>query len=546
MPSNYSATAYIDPATGQPRQVTQQLNSLISSGQYRDIPTSVIPDYLNGRLDEAGAVAAITGSPVYDPTKGPQYDFGQGVTSTPPDFSKLNSSTLAPVPSVPYKSTALVPVPDVTKLDSTPPDMQLTQPEGQASDLTKRLQELNKSLVGESTYRSQQENAAGIPDLVRTQNDLAARLTALKNEAASIPLKLEEQSAGRGITTTILGRQQEKLLRENAIQSLATSSLLEASRGNLTLAMDMVDRAVKARFDPIREEIAANKVNLDLIINSPEYTVADKNRATKQQFALDERKRSLDKAEDNQKDVYQVALEAAKNGADALTLRKIQAAKNPTEAIIFAGSFVSTPQTETVQLSNGADVLIDKRTGRTIKILGGPTPTTTNGTVTQNGVVTSNGKSTIVTLNGKPLTEAQSTSLGYAQRMADADATIAELGSKFTGSSSYVSGNRFFPNILKSDDRQKYEQAQRNFVNAVLRKESGAAISDSEFKSASQQYFPQPGDSKAVIEQKAANRTRSISNLAQSANVPLATVKQTPAPAGTHSYDDYLKAIGAK
>jgi hypothetical protein len=58
------------------------------------------------------------------------------------------------------------------------------------------------------------------------------------------------------------------------------------------------------------------------------------------------------------------------------------------------------------------------------------------------------------------------------------------------------------------------EQAQRDFVNAILRKESGAAISPTEFASASKQYFPQPGDSPAVIAQKANNRTITMKGLA--------------------------------
>ena len=50
------------------------------------------------------------------------------------------------------------------------------------------------------------------------------------------------------------------------------------------------------------------------------------------------------------------------------------------------------------------------------------------------------------------------------------------------------------------------EQSQRDFVNAVLRRESGAAISNSEFDNARQQYFPQIGDDDKVIEQKRRNR----------------------------------------
>jgi hypothetical protein len=61
---------------------------------------------------------------------------------------------------------------------------------------------------------------------------------------------------------------------------------------------------------------------------------------------------------------------------------------------------------------------------------------------------------------------------------------------------------------------QKYDQAKRDFVNAVLRKESGAAISQSEFVNAEKQYFPQPGDTPEVIAQKAKNRATAIDTIA--------------------------------
>jgi hypothetical protein len=68
-------------------------------------------------------------------------------------------------------------------------------------------------------------------------------------------------------------------------------------------------------------------------------------------------------------------------------------------------------------------------------------------------------------------------------------------------------------NYLVSNDRQKFEQAKRDFINAQLRRESGAAISPTEFESADKQYFPVPGDKPEVIKQKAANRRAAIEAL---------------------------------
>lgn len=59
----------------------------------------------------------------------------------------------------------------------------------------------------------------------------------------------------------------------------------------------------------------------------------------------------------------------------------------------------------------------------------------------------------------------------------------------------------------------RQEQAERNFVNAVLRRESGAAISQGEFDSAEKQYFPRVGDPAPVLSQKKENRRLALAGL---------------------------------
>lgn len=65
-------------------------------------------------------------------------------------------------------------------------------------------------------------------------------------------------------------------------------------------------------------------------------------------------------------------------------------------------------------------------------------------------------------------------------------------------------------NFLVGENYQKYDQAKSDFINAQLRRESGAAISPSEFENADRQYFPRPGDTKQVIEQKRTNRRLAV------------------------------------
>jgi hypothetical protein len=68
-------------------------------------------------------------------------------------------------------------------------------------------------------------------------------------------------------------------------------------------------------------------------------------------------------------------------------------------------------------------------------------------------------------------------------------------------------------NYLQGEDYQKYYQAVNEFAQAWLRKTSGAAVQPSEWEMTERTYFPRPGDTKAVIEQKRAAREALIKDL---------------------------------
>ncbi|WP_167858743.1 hypothetical protein [Methylobacterium nonmethylotrophicum] len=106
----------------------------------------------------------------------------------------------------------------------------------------------------------------------------------------------------------------------------------------------------------------------------------------------------------------------------------------------------------------------------------------------------------------------QGKAAGFTDRMMGSEQVLRGLEGINSGFGGGVAGavSGYTPNSLKSSDRQRFEQAQRDFVNSQLRRESGAAISEKEFDNARQQYFPQPGDGADVIAQKRVNRQRAI------------------------------------
>jgi hypothetical protein len=188
-----------------------------------------------------------------------------------------------------------------------------------------------------------------------------------------------------------------------------------------------------------------------------------------------------------------------------------------------------------------------KEVGRFAKGAAPQGPTSLQALETENGFVTFNPKTgtvTPLTAGGQPisgkggLTEAQGNAVTYGMRMQQADSILKPLenaGLKDTGKiRAGISGtlgatpligealargsdNVFntLPTVLGglNEDQQKTVQARVNFITAVLRKESGASISPTEFATAEKNYFPAPGDSETIVKQKQAARELAIKGM---------------------------------
>ena len=156
---------------------------------------------------------------------------------------------------------------------------------------------------------------------------------------------------------------------------------------------------------------------------------------------------------------------------------------------------------------------------------------------TPEGFVTFNPNTNAVTpvksATGEPmmgaknnLTESQGNATAFGMRMSQSNKIIEDLAEKGVNTPAVASGLRNVPlvggalgsavNILpgalggQTPEEQQLIQAKTNFITAVLRKESGAAIGKDEYATEDNKYFPKLGDSQAVIDQKADARRLAI------------------------------------
>ena len=121
---------------------------------------------------------------------------------------------------------------------------------------------------------------------------------------------------------------------------------------------------------------------------------------------------------------------------------------------------------------------------------------------------------------GTSLTESQGNAAAYGMRMKEADSILEQMAKEGTLRGANIEAvpfvgeglGKILPSFLGGTNaaQQQVNQAKANFVTAVLRKESGASISDAEFAREDKKYFPQVGDDEKTIKQKADARKLAI------------------------------------
>ena len=195
----------------------------------------------------------------------------------------------------------------------------------------------------------------------------------------------------------------------------------------------------------------------------------------------------------------------------------------------------SAPKGQFIQTDQGY-VLADPRTGQVQPVVGA------DGKPVQGKAATKN------------LTEGQAKANMFGSRMVESDRILGELEGKYNpmavnakvaaGETPLIGGVAAWAgNKMLSDAGQMAEQAQRDFINAVLRRESGAVISEPEFKNAAKQYFPQPGDNQKVLDQKRRNRQTAINGMAVEVPGGLKSVPSLTAPGDAPANSSNIDAL---
>lgn len=270
--------------------------------------------------------------------------------------------------------------------------------------------------------------------------------------------------------TALQGYLKQKTDTIQSMQKLVQDRELKMMEMKQKAENDRILNTIKlAEFDSKQKEIAFNQM-----IKSAEFTQEEKNEARR--FMLDSSKFSWEQKMDMMKmtgmdDKGNLTLDAQKTIAE---IEKLKNADNPTSYKEW--KLAGSPGTYSEFLTKSK---IDAK------------PPTQD-----------QSQAGMLVMNAKPANDIIKTMTdSYAKNLSVGDFLL----------------QKNLPDFAKSQEFRRFEQASRAFVEAWLRKTSGAAISEGEWRNGFAQFLPTAGDGPVVLAQKERARANVIQGLTNAA-----------------------------
>ena len=187
-----------------------------------------------------------------------------------------------------------------------------------------------------STYESQ-----GINKLFNQMSDLNVQAQGLQREAQAIPIQVQQESVGQGRTMAGAAPLEAGRLRENALKALSLGQQAAIVSGQYDKAKNYADQLVNAKYDQIKADIEAKKTNIEKY-EKLVLTPAEKKLAEATKTRLDAELLANEKKAESEKDLQNLSLSIAKNGAPQNVVSKIANAKSFNEAVIAAAPYMQS------------------------------------------------------------------------------------------------------------------------------------------------------------------------------------------------------------
>lgn len=237
-----------------------------------------------------------------------------------------------------------------------------TATEAKVTPITQKITELTGGFEQKPADYQAQLDQYGFKTNVQDLQKLNSQIAATKAEYDKYAVAQEGRVASAG---SIYGRQ-ALAQRQAAIELGGLSSMAQALQGNVQMAMDIADKTIAIKYEPLEKQIEDQKFQLEQVYD--QLGREEKRKADALNLALDERARKIDEEKETEKGINEIMLAAAQGGATSTDLQKIMKAKTLGDAIVSAKNFLNISTDSSIPQkigtdSEGNDLYFDPVTG---------------------------------------------------------------------------------------------------------------------------------------------------------------------------------------
>ncbi len=368
-----------------------------------------------------------------------------------------------------------------------------------------------RSLKGRGEYTEAAAEAVGLDEKRKEKTKYDNQIRAMNREFDLALRDADDEFGTRAQKNAIKGEITRKFNRR-----LADKAILQmAAAGEFNDAQAAVNRKVELEFQDRQAEIDALKFIYGE--NKERYTL-DEQRMYQKRIKDEERayKKEYDKSKTLEDMKLSMLLNATEAGAGEAAKQNIQNASSVEGLLSVPGASTYT-KSKADRLSEQLASVNLQKAQQSLK------EAATN--------LTSTGISPVT---NKVFSEGQSKAGTFAVRMDQAEEELSDGRGVFIP---------FIPGFAKSSERRQFEQAEQNFITAVLRRESGAAIADSEYDTAREVYIPTTTDDQDTLDQKAAARQAVLQGMKNESVGAYEQLKGSLSTATTGSTSSYIDQI---
>mgnify|MGYP000927380138 CR=1 FL=1 len=360
-------------------------------------------------------------------------------------------------------------------------EQQAQQKLAQAQAGSNDIATLQAQIGGKAADTANLYQSSGVNTAYNQLQDLNAQATGLKNEASAIPIanRLQAQTLGTAGTENQVQNVNYDQLQKNALKALSLGQQAAIAESNYNKAKNLADQQVEIKYGQMEADLKAKQTQLDAL-NKYQLTPAQEKAksALERQYKLQDQELADKKAQE--KEINTLIVEASQFAPKDI-LAKAQAIKDnggsSTEVAMALGQYgkdflknqLLREQLKTEQAQRAkiyAD--IGKTSGE------------------QTGTISSATDLQKATANLK-LTDTQSKALAFGQRAINADVALRKRLETYDPTTIFSATGR----LLNTDNARAFERDLGDFITAVLRKESGATITQDEFDRFIPLYSPQ-------------------------------------------------------